>query len=100
MAGTREQHAAGDPRLDPSRTCRSCAKEKQQETSPAAPLRAEVLMLKLQPWYLQPVRATESAHSIPGFIPAASCHRQTCTAVHKQMSFDNSEKKRSGVGWG
>lgn len=56
------------------------------------------LVLKFQARYLQPARETEPARSIPGLTPAASRPRQTCAAVHRQMSFDNSDKKRRGGG--
>lgn len=95
MAGTREQHAAGDPRLDPTPHLPELSEGKAAGDTL---LLLHGLMLKLQQLYLQSVRETELAHFISGFIPAASCHRQTCTAVHKQMSFDNSEKKRTGAG--
>lgn len=96
MAGTREQPAAGDPGLDPSPHLPELREGKAAGDSSSRSTPGHGLMLELQPRYLQPARETGSAHSIPGSIPAASCHRQTCTAVHEQMSFDNSGKKCVG----
>lgn len=98
MAGTRGQHAAGDARPDPSLHLPELSQGKAAEDTSSRCTPGHGLLLKLQPLYLQSAGETESAHSIPGFIPDASCHRQTCRAVHKQMSFDNSEKKRGGGG--
>lgn len=68
----------------PARSCRSYPKENSsthlppQHSGPRCD--AEVTPAVCQ---------GKSARSIPGFTPAASCHRQTCPAVHKQMSFGN-----------
>lgn len=91
---TREQHAADDPRPDPSP---EFSEGKAAGASSSCTTPGHGLVLKLQLLHLQPARETESAHSIPAFIPA-TCHGQTCAAVHKQMSFDNSEKTRRGRG--
>lgn len=43
---------------------------------------------------LRSIESTKSTRFISGSVPAASSHRQTCTAAHKQMTFDNSEKEK------